>query len=313
MNDSLVLKSGRVRAIAEALFVTVLWSSSWILIKFGLPDAPPLTFAGLRYSIAFVCLVPIAAAKARRMELSRLRGRDWAVLGALGLVFYAVTQGAQFFALAHIPAQTASLILSFSPVAVALLSAAFIGERPRTVQVAGVSIYLLGAALFLLPVTVSGAYGLGLTAAVAGMAANAVSSVLGRHANRSMPASPVTITVVSMGIGGATLLFTGIAIEEAPVLSARFVAILLWLSIVNTAFAFTIWNRTLATLTALASSVINGTMLIQIAVLAWIFLGESPGPRQLVGLILAGAGGLAVQLFSSRSRASQSSGGEDDE
>ena len=36
----------------------------------------------------------------------------------------------------------------------------------------------------------------------------------------------------------------------------------------------TIWNYTLRTLTAMESSIINGTMLIQIAVLAWIFLGE---------------------------------------
>lgn len=305
MNGSIVSKHKGMRAITEALFVTVLWSSSWVLIKLGLPDAPPLTFAGLRYSLAFLCLVPIAATKARRAELSQLRGRDWMALCALGLVFYAVTQGAQFFALGRLPAQTASLILSFSPVAVALLSAAFIGERPRPAQLAGVSIYLLGAALFLLPVAALRSYGFGLIVAVAGMVANAVSSVLGRYANRSIPASPVTITVVSMGIGGAVLLAVGIAIEEAPILSTRFIAILLWLSIVNTALAFTVWNRTLATLTALASSVINGTMLIQIAILAWIFLDESPGPRQLLGLSFAGAGGLIVQVFSARRRVRQ--------
>ncbi|MCG8477922.1 MAG: DMT family transporter [Spirochaetales bacterium] len=305
MSESIVSKHRGKRAIAEALFVTVLWSSSWVLIKLGLPDAPPLTFAGLRYSLAFLCLVPIATTKARRAELSQLRGRDWMALCALGLVFYAVTQGAQFFALGRLPAQMASLILSFSPVAVALLSAAFIGERPRPAQLTGVSIYLLGAALFLLPVAASRSYGLGLIVAVVGMVANAASSVLGRYANRSIPASPVTITVVSMGIGGAVLLAVGIAVEEAPILSTRFIAILLWLSIVNTALAFTVWNRTLATLTALASSVINGTMLIQIAILAWIFLDESPGPRQLLGLSLAGVGGLIVQVFSARRRVRQ--------
>jgi len=49
---------------------------------------------------------------------------------------------------------------------------------------------------------------------------------------------------------------------------------ILWLALVNTAFAFTIWNLTLRTLTATESSVINGTMLFQIAILAWIFLGR---------------------------------------
>jgi len=35
----------------QALFVTFLWSSSWVLIKFGLEEIPPLTFAGLRYGL----------------------------------------------------------------------------------------------------------------------------------------------------------------------------------------------------------------------------------------------------------------------
>ena len=40
-----------------------------------------------------------------------------------------------------------------------------------------------------------------------------------------------------------------------------------WLALVNSAFAFTLWNRTLRTLSATESSVINNTMLIQIAIL----------------------------------------------
>ncbi len=37
-----------------AILVTVLWSSSWVLIRIGLDDEslPPLTFAGLRYGLA---------------------------------------------------------------------------------------------------------------------------------------------------------------------------------------------------------------------------------------------------------------------
>jgi drug/metabolite transporter (DMT)-like permease len=38
-----------------------------------------------------------------------------------------------------------------------------------------------------------------------------------------------------------------------------------WLSVINTAFAFTLWNHTLRTLTAVESSVMNNTVLVQIA------------------------------------------------
>lgn len=44
------------------------------------------------------------------------------------------------------------------------------------------------------------------------------------------------------------------------------------------------------------SSIINSTMLPQIAVLAWLFLDEPLGPRQMAGLALVGVGMLVVQL-----------------
>ena len=65
---------------------------------------------------------------------------------------------------------------------------------------------------------------------------------------------------------------------------------------VNTALAFTLWNRSLQEQSAVESSLINSTMLIQIALLAWLFLGEQLAPRDLVGLALASVGILIAQL-----------------
>ena len=44
---------GRLSALLGAVFVTFLWSTSWVLIKAGIAaDLPPLPFAGLRYAVA---------------------------------------------------------------------------------------------------------------------------------------------------------------------------------------------------------------------------------------------------------------------
>ena len=103
----------------QAVFVTFLWSTSWVLIKFGLEDIPAISFAGLRYTLAFLVLAPAVLANAkRRAELRGLTLADWLRLSLLGVVFYALTQGAQFVALASLPAVTLSLILCFSPAAV---------------------------------------------------------------------------------------------------------------------------------------------------------------------------------------------------
>ena len=280
----------------QALFVTFLWSTSWILIKFGLEDIPAISFAGLRYSLAFLILAPaLLANPAHRAELRGLGTSDWLRLSSLGVVLYALTQGAQFLGLAFLPAVTLSLILSFSPAAVALLGAAFLGERLTRRQWAGVICFMLGAAIYFLPVSAPLQI-TGLVIAVIGLFANSYASILGRAVNRRGDLHPLVVTVVSMGVGSLILLATGLIVEGVPRLGTSQLGTGLGLAIVNTALAFTIWNHTLRGLTAIESTLINNTMLVQIAILAWIFLGEPINSREAAGLVLAVSGVLLVQL-----------------
>jgi drug/metabolite transporter (DMT)-like permease len=129
-----------------------------------------------------------------------------------------------------------------------------------------------------------------------GVFANAASAVLGRSINRKSHLTPIVITVISMGIGAIILLSVGITLQGFPTINLENIFYLLWLAIINTALAFTIWNYTLRTLTAMESSIINGTMLIQIAVLAWIFLGEDISLKEIIGMLIASSGAVLVQL-----------------
>lgn len=289
----------RLYAVLQALFVTFLWSTSWVLIKIGLADIPPITFAGLRYALAFLVLLPFAL---RRRSLHGLTRANWRSLLLLGIVMYALTQGSQFLALAYLPAQTTSLMLSFSPALVALLGTWFLSESLDPRQWLGVALYLVGAVLYFYPADLPAGQYLGLMVALVGLAANAAAGILGRSVNRRRTLSPLTVTVVSMGVGSLVLLGTGTALQGLPSLTLASWGIVVWLAVVNTAFAFTLWNHTLRTLTAMESSIINNTMLIQIAALAWIFLGENLGLKEIVGLSLAATGVLAVQLLGERAR-----------
>ncbi|WP_129667176.1 DMT family transporter [Phytoactinopolyspora endophytica] len=289
--------SAHPRSVLLALLVTFLWSTSWVLIKVGLDAIPPLTFAGLRYTLAFLCLLPFVVRPKHREALRCLRGWDWLLLIGLGLVMYSLTQGAQFLALDRLPATTTSLLLSFSPAVVALLSVVFLTERTRPAQWAGIAVYLIGAAIFLYPAEFPGYQLFGIGIAVLGLLANASAAVLSRSANRGSTLTPLAVTVVSMGAGAVVLLVAGVTMQGLPPLSPTGWTIVAWLAVVNTAFAFTVWNLTLRTLSATESSVINNTMLIQIAILAWVFLDESLGVREICGLVLASSGVLIVQLW----------------
>jgi len=99
-----------------------------------------------------------------------------------------------------------------------------------------------------------------------------------------------------MGIGATILLITGLLTEPLPQLKWQSWLIIIWLALVNTAFAFTLWNHTLRTLSAMESSIINNTMLIQITFLAWLFLDETLTWLEVLGLALAAVGILLVQI-----------------
>jgi drug/metabolite transporter (DMT)-like permease len=99
-----------------------------------------------------------------------------------------------------------------------------------------------------------------------------------------------------MGIGSIALLGAGLVLEGWPVLDARGWAIVAWLAAVNTAFAFTLYNRALRVLTAVESSTIVNLLLVMVAAMAWVFLGEALDARQVLGLAIVTVGVLIVQL-----------------
>jgi drug/metabolite transporter (DMT)-like permease len=289
--------SPHLAAVLQALLVTLLWSTSWVLVKFGLADIPALTFAGLRYTVAFLCLLPFTLTRTSLASLGHLSKPDWIRLIVLGILFYTFTQGAQFLALAYLPAITTTLLLNFTTIAVALMGIVLLAEHPNLFQWAGVCLNLTGIFIYFYPVDLPMNQMVGIIVAIVGVLANAGSSILGRYVNRTGTISPLQVTTVSMGIGATLLLGTGLVTQGLPNLSLTNWAMIGWLAVVNTAFAFTLWNLTLRALSAVESSIINSTMLIQIAVLAWIFLGERVTWQEGFGMFLAGLGVLMVQVW----------------
>lgn len=168
---------------------------------------------------------------------------------------------------------------------------------PSVTQWGGIVLSAIGAVVYFLPLNVPSGQLLGLTVALVGVLANSGSSLLGRQVNQQSGLPPTIITTVSMGIGGLLLLAVGAIAQGFGQLDLMQWLIIGWLAIANTAVAFTLWNKTLRTLTAVESSIINSTMLPQIAILAWLFLDEPLNPRQIVGIVLVAIGTLVVQLW----------------
>lgn len=289
--------SSRLSALIQALVVTIIWSASWVLIKIGLEGIPPVTFAGLRYTLAFACLfVWVAGSSTGRMQVGKLTRHDWRGLIVLGVIYYAVAQGAQFAALQFLPSVTLSLIINFTSIAVLGIGIFALSEVPNMRQLAGIGVFVVGVLIYFADKGIPAAHMTGIAIGIVCVLANAFGSVMSRGINRQMAISPVIVTVVSMGIGGALMLTFGLIVEGLPSLTLTHWAIILWLAVVHTALTFVTWNRVLRVLTAVEASVVNNLMLVFIAVLAWIFLNETITPQGGLGLIFATIGIFLVQV-----------------
>ena len=290
--------SPHTTAVLQALFVTFLWSTSWVFIKIGLQDAiPPLTFAGLRYTLAFGCLLLIVLRRpVLRTSIRGLSRRQWGILLVLGLLFYTVNQGAQFLGLAALPAVTVNLLLSFPGVLVTLLGVYLLSERPTGLQVGGLLLYIVGVILYFFPIDLNAGQIAGVVIVLVGVLSYTGASLIGRGINREGSLHPIVITVVSMGFGSVMLLAAGLITQGLPPLTPLQWGIIVWLAVVNTAFAFSLWNHTLRTLSAMELSIINNAMLIQIPILAWVFLSEPLTGKDILSILIAGLGILLVQV-----------------
>ncbi len=286
----------RLKAILLASLVAFIWSTSWILIKIGLNDIPALTFAGLRYFLGFLCLTPFLLQQRVRQQIAKFTKAEWILVLLMGVITYFAAQGAQFLSLVYLPATTLSLILNLTSVFVAILAVYLIHEVPTWNQWFGLGINLAGVLIFFHPLGGNGGAVIGFVFAAICLASNTIGSLIGRKVNASGKLDPIAVTMVSMGIGSVLMLATGTAWQGLPVISTSSIVILLVLAIVNTAFTFVIWNYTLQTLTAVESSIINNTMMVYIAILAWIFLGEIQELRGIIGLALAFIGAVIVNL-----------------
>ncbi len=297
-SDKEVTAKIHIQAVLEALFVTLLWSSSWIIIKFGLQEIPPLTFAGMRYVIASIILMVVLFSKRETMRqtLDCKDERLWLKVLLYGIVFITLTQGAQFVALSILEAITVSMFLNLTPILVLFIGIAVLREIPTRGQTALVLLCVIGVLMYFWPPVLTENQGIGIVIVIIGVLANAVSSVLGREINRVRIMPPIAVTAFGMLPGGLLLLLGASLVEPMMIPSPIGMLCIAWLAIVNTAFAFTIWNRTLRTLRAVDSNVINSMMLPQIILLSIVFLGERPEIVDYIALALIILSVLLLQM-----------------
>jgi drug/metabolite transporter (DMT)-like permease len=134
----------RGRTLAMYLGRCIVWGSTWLVIKIGLRDLPPLRFAGLRMALACALLTPFAAA--HRGPRATTSERRWIVL--TGFLQIGFSYACIFMASQWIPSGLTALLFATFPIFVGLFAHGMLPEERLTPRAAMSALFgLAGVAI----------------------------------------------------------------------------------------------------------------------------------------------------------------------
>ena len=293
-------ESHLARGYALALTGTFVWSATGPMIAYLLASTTllPVTLAAWRDLLTAGVLALLLAAFARhRLRLPR---RHWGFLAAYGATL-ALTNAVWTWSVQPNGAAISTVLVYTSPALVALGSRWLFGERLS--RVIGVSLVLsiVGVALvagLYDPLTLA-ANPMGTILGIGSGALFAAYSLFGKGAaRRGLHAT--TIMVYTFGAAGA-LLFLAAGRDALPTIPPSAWLGLFILAAGPTLGGYGLFTASLAYLPATNASLVTALEPALTACLAWVFLGETMTPVQLLGGALIVSSVVALALGERRS------------
>ena len=279
------------RVLLAWLTLCVVWSSTWLAIKVGLRDLPPVSFVALRFVIAIAVLVAVSIGRVRLLPLRR---SDYVLLAWTGVLMFGVNYGLLFWGELHVSSGLAAVLQATIPIFGMVFAHLMLPEEPiRLQKFAGALISIGGVAIICARLlNFSGVMAFwGALGIVIGAAGAAFSNVALKA--RAMQIAPAMLAAWQMIFGTAPLLLLGFAVDGNPAKfhwTAMAVFCLLYLAIVGSALTFLLlyWllpRMTVTNLQTIALITPPGAVM-----LGWLVGGETFPLWSLLGagLILIG-------------------------
>lgn len=119
----------RGRTLAVYLFCCAVWGSTWLVIRVGVRDLPPLTFAGIRMALACLLLTPIAWRGRSQVPTTR---SEWVFVAWSGFLQIGVAYAGIFLAARWIESGLSALLFSSFPIWIAVFAHRLLPDEPLT-------------------------------------------------------------------------------------------------------------------------------------------------------------------------------------
>jgi drug/metabolite transporter (DMT)-like permease len=285
--------TSRGRTIAAFLLLTLVWGTTWAVIRVGLAGIPPFTGVTLRFAIAGGLLLALAPRLGVRFGRTR---REVCLWVTNGLLSFCVSYSVVYWSEQYIPSGLTAVLFATNPLFVAVLAHfALPGERLSPAGAAGLLLGFAGVVvIFSDDLRLLGGERVREAALVmlVSPAVSAVSSVAIKRWGHGI--HPLSLSAVPMLICAVVMApVAAIAEHGVPVVfDARSLGALVYLALLGSALTFTVYYWLLARVPATRAALISYLIPIVAVALGALLFDEPLRPRLLAGsaLVLAGVG-----------------------
>jgi len=275
------------------VILCVIWGTTWIFIKIGLEDLPPIAFASVRFLLASVILLVVIFA--RRLPFPKTSS-EWKLIAFTGVLQFSINYSTVFWSEQYITSGLAAVLQAMITVFGLVLAWFFLpNEKITTQKIIAVVVGVIGVAvIFIDQLRVEDLMAfLACVAIVVGAYAAAQASILVKA--KAGGIHPASLVFGQMICGLPPIVIYSLWYEGNPLnyhWTWRAVASVLYLTILGTIAAFWLYYWLLSKIEATKAMMISLVTPLVAVVVGAIVLGEWLPPQTFFGgvLIIASIG-----------------------
>ncbi|MDD2195698.1 MAG: DMT family transporter [Bacteroidales bacterium] len=273
-----------------AILASMLWSTAFVAIKIGLKYNHPFQFAGIRFFISGLLIIPFIPNLKASMLIAK---QNFPKILLVGFVQTFLQYALFYKGINLVPGALGAMVIGSGPLFVAIVAHLLLPNdkltRRKNISIA---LGLMGVVVISLGRNKMGAagpfVGVGILILIGNNILGGLGNILVATDKRRIP--PMVFSSLSMIIGGASLFILGLVTEgyQAGPFPVEYYFSLGWLSFLSAA-AFSLWYTLLRRPGVKVSDLNMWKFIIPLlgAVLSWILLpDESPTSLAIVGMVL---------------------------
>jgi drug/metabolite transporter (DMT)-like permease len=274
-------------------------------IVFEADEMGPIVFVALRYTLACPFLLVVTLQHRRKKTVADARN-NWKILLVAGLSGPFISQILQYIGLEMTTASDAVLLLNLTPIFAVILAAPVLGERITFEKVVGLLLATFGAMLIVLKTTPDiSPFGfwrlIGDLLVIVSTFFFAINGIAGKISIKSVDA--ISTTFYSTLFAVPFIWFSAFLLDDVTALltmSAQAWMIVMWVGIVNTAFAFILYYEAMKDIEASLVQIMLNLIAVWGVLMSIFVLGETVTYLQIFGGIVTIIGVVLAQMTQTR-------------